>query len=111
LKKIDAEKIYKEVNRVLPNCIRIEADECSYNLHIILRYKMEKDFDRRQNFRFGVTPLLEYTLQFFIWISSPDEVHGCLQDIHWAHGSLVLSKLCTWKLLAHKLQKDEIRIR
>ncbi len=87
LKRIDAEKIYKEVNRVLPNCIRIEADECSYNLHIILRYKMEKDLIE------GKIPVSEIPHCWNTLFNSlfgffpPDEVHGCLQDIHWAHGS------------------------
>ncbi len=87
LKKIDAEKIYKEVNRVLPNCIRIEADECSYNLHIILRYKMEKDLIEDKISVSEIPHCWNTLFNSLFGFLPPDEVHGCLQDIHWAHGS------------------------
>lgn len=87
LEGITPDVVYKEVNRVYPNCIRVEADECSYNLHIILRYRIEKDLIEG---KISVSEIPEYWNTLFtslMGFSPPDDAQGCLQDIHWAHGS------------------------
>ncbi len=87
LKDITPEQIYKEVNRVVPNCIRVEADECSYNLHIVLRYKIEKHLIEG---KLSVAEIPEYWNSLFKSLFGyypSDDAQGCLQDIHWAHGS------------------------
>lgn len=87
LKDTTPEQIYKEVNRVVPNCIRVEADECSYNLHIVLRYKIEKILIEG---KLSVSEIPEYWNSLFKSLFGyypPDDAQGCLQDIHWAHGS------------------------
>ncbi|HEV3272127.1 MAG TPA: carboxypeptidase M32 [Candidatus Methylacidiphilales bacterium] len=74
------------VNRVEPTHIRVEADEATYNLHIILRFEIEQklvsgelpvaDLPRAWNARF----------EELFGIPVPDDARGCLQDTHWALG-------------------------
>ncbi|HUM30734.1 MAG TPA: carboxypeptidase M32 [Thermoanaerobaculia bacterium] len=87
LGNVDVNAFYRAINRVEPGLIRIEADEVTYNLHIVIRFELENallegDLDPRdlpaawnekmQNY-LGVVP------------SSPEE--GAMQDIHWASGA------------------------
>jgi carboxypeptidase Taq len=84
----DLEACYQAVNRVQPSAIRVEADEVTYNLHILLRYQLEKALltgelnvtDLPQAWNDGMTRLLGYTPK--------NDAEGCLQDVHWAHGTL-----------------------
>ena len=83
-----AESFLAEVNRVQPSFIRVEADEVTYNLHVILRYELELLMLR------DALPLSELPgawndrMQQYLGITPPDPVKGVLQDIHWAWGEL-----------------------
>lgn len=82
-----AEDLYREANRVERSLIRVDADEATYNLHIIVRFEIElalfagdlpvDDLPEAWNSRYrdllGVTP--------------PDDKRGVLQDVHWSHGA------------------------
>ncbi|MDA1329585.1 MAG: carboxypeptidase M32 [Chloroflexi bacterium] len=86
LAKVNVEDFYRAINRVSPSYIRVEADEATYNLHIMLRLELEiamlegsvevKDMPSAWNERFesylGVTPL--------------NDAQGVLQDVHWSFG-------------------------
>ncbi|OGB93226.1 MAG: peptidase M32, partial [candidate division NC10 bacterium RBG_16_65_8] len=75
------------VNDVRPSLIRVDADEATYNLHILLRFELEQAViagdlsvaDLPAAWRDGMTRLLG--------ITPPDDAQGCLQDIHWSGGS------------------------
>jgi carboxypeptidase Taq len=85
--KVDVEAFYRAVNTVRPQLIRVEADEISYNLHIILRFELEfellsgklkvADLPAAWNTRFE---------QFFGIVPATDK-EGVLQDIHWSQGA------------------------
>jgi carboxypeptidase Taq len=83
----DAEKLYREVNTVEPSLIRVEADEATYNLHIILRFELE------QELLAGSFPLEQLPEEWNrrIWdyfgIEVPSDTLGVLQDVHWSSGS------------------------
>ncbi len=86
LKRFTPEQLTKAVNRVSPSFIRVEADEVTYDLHIILRYELEKALiagDIKVNEIPGV-----WNEQFkaMFGLEVPDDTHGCLQDIHWSMG-------------------------
>jgi carboxypeptidase Taq len=83
---VDVDELYRSVNTVQPSLIRIEADETTYNLHIILRFELE-------------LALLEGTLAIddlpaawnegvkrLLGLDVPSDADGVLQDIHWATG-------------------------
>ncbi len=74
------------INRVKPSHIRVEADEATYNLHIILRFEIE------QRLVSGDLPVADLPAAWnkrfeeLFQISVPDDARGCLQDTHWALG-------------------------
>ncbi|MBI3887716.1 carboxypeptidase M32, partial [Candidatus Microgenomates bacterium] len=82
------EKLFKEVNLVKPDFIRVEADEVTYNLHIILRFEIERDL---MEGKFLVSDLPEvWNIKFknMFGLDVPNDSLGVLQDIHWSQGSI-----------------------
>jgi carboxypeptidase Taq len=87
LGSVDEEAFYRAVNKVRPSLIRIDADEVTYNLHIILRFELEQDLIEN---RLAVTALPEAwnaRINDYLGVEVPDDAHGVLQDMHWAAGS------------------------
>ena len=84
----DAEQWYREVNAVQPSLIRVEADEATYNLHIILRFELEQEM-LAESFPLEQLPE-EWNRRMwdYLGIEVPDDTHGVLQDTHWAGGSI-----------------------
>ena len=88
LRNVSLEKFYKGINRVEPSLIRVEADEATYNLHIMLRLEIEialmegtlavKDLPDAWNDR----------VQDYLGLKPPDNSRGVLQDIHWSGGMI-----------------------
>ncbi len=86
LGRVDLETFYKGINRVSPSLIRVEADEATYNLHIMLRLEIEiallegalevKDLPQAWNER----------MQAYLGLTPPNDAQGVLQDIHWSMG-------------------------
>jgi carboxypeptidase Taq len=86
LGSVDEEAFYRAVNKVKPSLIRIDADEVTYNLHIILRFELEQDLIEG---RVAVTDLSEAwnaKMHEYLGVDVPDDAHGVLQDMHWAAG-------------------------
>ncbi|MES2214546.1 MAG: carboxypeptidase M32 [Pseudomonadota bacterium] len=80
--------IYKHLTHIAPSFIRVEADEVTYPLHVILRYKLEKQLLRGDIEPSDIPEVWnkEFTEKF--GITPTNDAEGCLQDIHWAWGSL-----------------------
>jgi carboxypeptidase Taq len=84
----DIERWYREINAVAPSLIRVESDEATYNLHVMLRFELE------QEMLAGSFPLTELPEQWnrrvwdYLGIEVPDDRRGVLQDTHWAGGSI-----------------------
>lgn len=86
LKGVDVEDIYRAVNRVHPSPIRVEADEVTYNLHIFLRFELERDLIHgRLQVRELPDAWNEKTRQY-LGFTPRDDAEGVLQDVHWASG-------------------------
>jgi carboxypeptidase Taq len=84
----DAEGFYRAVNRVAPSLIRVEADEATYSLHIVLRFELEQELI---NDRLSLADLPEAwneRMREYLGVEVPDDAHGVLQDIHWASGAI-----------------------
>jgi carboxypeptidase Taq len=84
----DVENWYREVNRVEPSLVRVEADEATYNLHIILRFELEQamladDFALEQLPEEWNSRMYDY-----LGIDVPNDTEGVLQDVHWSGGSI-----------------------
>ena len=86
LDNITREEFYDSVNHSEPSLIRIFADEVTYNLHIILRYEIEKGFiDGSLNPK-DLPDIWNTKMRDYLGIVPPDFASGCLQDIHWSLG-------------------------
>ncbi|MBL8147931.1 MAG: carboxypeptidase M32 [Anaerolineae bacterium] len=78
--------LYRATNRVRPSLIRVEADEVTYNLHIMLRVEIEMGL---LDGRLRVADLPEVwnaKMQEYLGVTPPDDARGVLQDIHWSGG-------------------------
>ena len=83
---VDADLMYRAVNRVEPSLIRVEADEVTYNLHIMIRTEIEMGL---LDGSFKVDDLPEIwneTMQNYLGVTPPDDRRGVLQDVHWSGG-------------------------
>jgi carboxypeptidase Taq len=84
----DVDRWYAEINQVRPSLIRVEADEATYNLHIILRFELE------QEMLAGAFPLERLPEEWnqrmwdYLGIEVPNDTLGVLQDTHWAIGAI-----------------------
>lgn len=84
--RVSLDDFYHAINRVQPSLIRIEADEVTYNLHVMLRYEIEQGLI---NETFQVKDLPEVwrtRMQEDFGLIPPDDAQGVLQDVHWSGG-------------------------
>ena len=88
LKGVDAEMFYRAVNKVEPSLIRTEADELTYCLHIMVRYEIEKQLISGKLAVKDVPAAWNAMYKEYLGIDVPNDTNGCLQDIHWAGGSI-----------------------
>ncbi len=84
--KHDTDSLYRYVNVVRPSKIRVDADELTYNFHIALRYKIERQLFEGKAEVSEVPQLWDDTLEEYLGIRPNNDAEGCLQDIHWSHG-------------------------
>lgn len=85
-KNISLEEFYKEVNKVEPSLIRIEADELTSILHIIIRYEIEYDLIN-DNIKVQDLPKIwKEKYKEYLNVDCEDDKNGVLQDIHWSAG-------------------------
>jgi carboxypeptidase Taq len=83
---VGLDQFYKGINRVQPTLIRVEADEATYNLHIMLRFELEIDL---MEGRLAVKDLPEAwnsRMQEYLGVTPSNDADGVLQDIHWSMG-------------------------
>jgi len=84
----DAETVYRAANRVSPSLIRIHADECTYNLHIILRFELEQQLVNGELAPADASEAWDAKMQEYLGIDVPDVADGVLQDMHWSGGAI-----------------------
>ncbi len=86
LREVKLDDFYDAINRVSPSLIRVEADEVTYNLHIILRYEMEQALLNQRLSVKDAPAAWNEKLQKYLGIVPPTDREGILQDVHWAFG-------------------------
>lgn len=86
LKDVTAEMFYLAVNRAENSLIRIEADELTYNLHIIIRYEIEKMLFNEGLPVSELPKVWNEKYQTYLGLTPPDDGVGVLQDVHWSGG-------------------------
>jgi carboxypeptidase Taq len=82
----DPEQFYRALCKVTPSLIRVEADEVTYNLHILLRFELENDLLEDRLSVADAPAAWNAKMQEYLGLTPPDDTHGILQDIHWSHG-------------------------
>ncbi|MEK9805588.1 MAG: carboxypeptidase M32, partial [Euryarchaeota archaeon] len=84
---VSAEDLWKAVNLVEPSLIRVEADEATYNLHIMIRYEVEKKLIAGEIEVDDLPDVWDDMYEEFLGIRAPNRTLGVLQDIHWSMGA------------------------
>lgn len=84
---IDARSFFKSINKVQPSLIRTEADELTYHFHVMIRYELEKLLIGGELTAKDIPAYWNEQYMNYLGVRVPDEKQGCLQDVHWSHGS------------------------
>lgn len=84
---VSEDEFYTAINRISPSCIRVEADEVTYNLHVLLRYRLEKQLIEGTLSVEDVPEAWNEAMNTLLGITPANDAEGCLQDIHWSHGT------------------------
>ncbi|MEO5997230.1 MAG: carboxypeptidase M32 [Chitinophagaceae bacterium] len=87
LNDVQNREFYKGINKVAPSLIRTEADELTYHFHVMIRYEIEKLLLEGLLKTKDVPGYWNEQYQKYLGIKVPDDKRGCLQDVHWSHGS------------------------
>lgn len=87
LKGVSVEHFYKGINKVAPSLIRTEADEVSYHFHVMIRYQLEKSLLDGSLAVADIPAWWKDKYAAWLGVTVPDDKSGCLQDVHWSHGS------------------------
>lgn len=82
----DPDLLYRAVNRVRPSLIRVEADEVTYNLHIMLRVEIELGLLEGSIKVADLPEVWNAKMQAYLGVTPPNDSLGVLQDIHWSGG-------------------------
>ena len=79
---------YKAINKVEPSLIRVNADEATYNLHIMLRLELEIAMVEGKVAVKDLPEIWNAKMKEYLGITPPDDAQGVLQDIHWSYGAI-----------------------
>ncbi len=83
---VPAEDFYFAINDVRPSLIRVEADEATYNLHILVRFELEQALINEDLPVADLPAAWNEKYRGYLGIEPPDDAQGVLQDIHWSAG-------------------------
>jgi carboxypeptidase Taq len=86
LRDVDLDTFMRAINVVRPTLIRVEADEVTYSLHVILRFELELGLIDGTLDVADLPAAWAAKMKQFLGIDVPDDLHGVLQDIHWSEG-------------------------
>mmetsp|Transcript_18334 Transcript_18334/g.30800 ORF Transcript_18334/g.30800 Transcript_18334/m.30800 type:complete len:563 (+) Transcript_18334:153-1841(+) len=86
-RKASAEELYQFVNVVKPSLIRVDADELTYPLHIIVRFELEKELFDGSLLVKDLPQAWNQKYQEYLGVAPPTDAEGVLQDVHWSDGS------------------------
>lgn len=83
-----ADDLFRAANRVKPGLIRVEADEATYNLHVLLRFDLERALLAGDLAVEDLPAAWNERIRADLGVEVPDDRRGCLQDIHWSMGAV-----------------------
>lgn len=86
LRAVDMDQFYQVINCVKPSFIRVEADELTYNLHIMLRFEIEQDLIEGKTNPEELPEIWNQKMKEYLGIVPSNDGEGVLQDVHWSMG-------------------------
>ncbi len=87
LSSISLQQFYNGINKVQPSLIRTEADELTYHFHVMIRYEIEKQLIEGSINAKDIPAYWNELYAKYLGVTVPNDREGCLQDVHWSHGS------------------------
>lgn len=87
LTSVSRDHFYAAINRVQPSLIRVEADELTYNLHIMVRFEIEQDLIEARTDVQDLPEIWREKMRSYLNVVPERDADGVLQDIHWSMGS------------------------
>src|SRR2546428_53860 len=87
LRDVDEEAFYRAVNRSYPSLIRVEADEVTYNMHVLLRFELENEMLEGTLNVQDLPEAWNALFKSYLGLNVPNDREGALQDIHWSYVS------------------------
>jgi len=88
VEKLSLEDVYGAANIVRPDFIRVEADEATYNLHIMIRFEIERAVMKGDLSVADIPGVWNERYREYLGIDVPDDAKGCLQDVHWSMAAM-----------------------
>jgi carboxypeptidase Taq len=88
LADVDLERFYAGIHAVRPSLIRIEADEVTYGMHVMLRFELEQDMVEGRIELRDLPQRWSEKMWDYLGVEVPDDGQGVLQDVHWSGGSI-----------------------
>lgn len=88
VKQLSMDDVYEGANIVKPDFIRVEADEATYNMHIMIRFEIERALLKGDLKVADIPGVWNAKYKEYLGIDVPDDRRGCLQDIHWSMVSM-----------------------
>lgn len=86
LNKVSQDAFYRAINKVEPTLIRVDADEVTYSLHVILRFELERALIEGSLSIRDIPEAWNAKMQELLGITPSTNAEGCLQDVHWSMG-------------------------
>ena len=88
LASLDLDTFLSAINRAEKSFIRVEADESTYDLHILLRFGLERQMLNKEIEVADIPAAWNERFEKLFGMTPPNDAQGCLQDIHWSMGGL-----------------------
>jgi carboxypeptidase Taq len=85
---VELDDFVRAINRAEPGLIRVDADETTYSLHVILRFELEQDMIEGRVALEELPAIWNARMHEFLGVEVPDDAHGVLQDVHWSGGGI-----------------------
>jgi carboxypeptidase Taq len=86
--RVELEDFHRAINKVQPSLIRIEADEATYSLHIVLRFELEQELIEGSVAVGDLPRVWNERMDEYLGVEVPSDARGVLQDVHWSRGTL-----------------------
>ncbi|HRE81786.1 MAG TPA: carboxypeptidase M32 [Opitutaceae bacterium] len=101
---LTSDALYRAINAVEPTLIRVDADEVTYNLHIMLRFEVEQQLFRRELRAEDLPAAWNRLSSDILGLTPPDDRRGVLQDVHWSGGAFgYFPSYCIGNMIAAQL--------